>query len=225
MPVSSVAARQDLTSAAAADNAAATAAAGAFAPQAPRAMTQRAGRRRRNCADAARCAKAAAAPNTRDGERAAAPAATSGGNGDVWLVAPVMCPAKRSRGRGGSGSPRASPRCPGVGPHFPWALPGVARGRGPTRARAQPGVCPGVGPSQRRRCPGVGRVKRYFLNVFPRPDWIFGLIWSFYIREQPKKLGRSRKNRWWVSCSRARRRRCVCFGPISTKHISRIFLS
>ena len=89
MPVSATAARQDLTSSAAADNAATTAAAGAFAHQAPRAMTQRAGRRRRNCADAARCAKAAAAPNTRDGEHAAAPAATSGGNYDAWIVAPV----------------------------------------------------------------------------------------------------------------------------------------
>ena len=90
MPVSAAAARKDLASSAAADNAATTAAAEAFAHQAPRAMTQRAGRRRRNCADSARCAKTAAAPNSRDGEHAAAPAAaTSGGNYDVWMVAPV----------------------------------------------------------------------------------------------------------------------------------------
>ena len=42
----------------------------------------------------------------------------------------VMCDAQRPRDGGRSGRPRASPRYPGIGPHFAWALPGVARGSG-----------------------------------------------------------------------------------------------
>ena len=57
---------------------------------------------------------------------------------------PFRCEMRNDpRAGGGSGRPRASPRYPGVGPHFTWALPGVARPRDNEGAGAARGVSGG----------------------------------------------------------------------------------
>ena len=76
-----------------------------------------------------------------------------------------MCDANDpSAGRGSAGRPQASPRCSGVGPNFPWALPGVARPRGNEGAGAARGVSGGravaVVALPRGRACGVGSSPR-----------------------------------------------------------------
>ena len=76
------------------------------------------------------------------------------------------------------GRPRASPRYPGVGRHFAGRCPGWP-GHRAARARALARGAPGGGAVAAAALSRGRAGKKRKFSVFPRPDWIFGLVWSF----------------------------------------------